>query len=355
MNILQISAYCAEYGGNFASSLKALDDENLKVGNVTTYIFPACAKDKVWISDFFKGRKIFYLPLKLGRINPFIYYEVARIIVNEKIDLIHSHFELYDLATLIGIILGKKVVWHVHDSLNTKLIFSRELLKFIQYKLLSTKVDVIAISEDDLLRIKKLNQKCKVHQLKNAIDTSRIKKIERSSFRGAFLGFGWDVQRKGVDIMLGALREVHEMGFDFKFILNCNESTFENKAYLVHDEDFVWLKITYPTNDINELYAESDVLISASRDETFSYAVCEALYSGMLVLSSDIVGLSWAKSFPTVRFFESEKVSELRDLIIELITNHRSSNDEIYASRELIDSQFSISNWANEVIRIYYS
>ncbi|MGM8287817.1 glycosyltransferase [Clostridium perfringens] len=47
----------------------------------------------------------------------------------------------------------------------------------------------------------------------------------------------------------------------------------------------------------------SDIFVTASRKETFSYALAEAIYCELPCISSDIEGVKWAYDFNTVGFF----------------------------------------------------
>ena len=141
----------------------------------------------------------------------------------------------------------------------------------------------------------------------NGIVTQRIADTRKSSAEKQydFLTFGWDFMRKGVDLILSVCERLREEGYQFKLYLNGNDETWRVFKEYWKGSTPSYLICGNPTNDINSLFTKAKVFISASRAETFSYAICEAAYSGLPVISSDIPGVEWAHKLPTVSFFEA--------------------------------------------------
>ena len=61
------------------------------------------------------------------------------------------------------------------------------------------------------------------------------------------------------------------------------------------------------------------VLIVASRTETFNYGIAEASYLGKHIITSDIHGVSWSFCLPNVHTFKSESAQELANLMEEYL------------------------------------
>lgn len=101
------------------------------------------------------------------------------------------------------------------------------------------------------------------------------------------------------------------------------------------------------------MYKSANIFIQASRKETFSYAVCEASYMGMPVISSDIAGLEWAHMLPTVTFFENENVEELYNLMKTFLDGKQFVEKDYNQTKAIINSDYTIHAWAHKIMRIY--
>lgn len=108
-----------------------------------------------------------------------------------------------------------------------------------------------------------------------------------------------------------------------------------------------------PVSDINLLFDASRVFIQASRRETFSYAVCEAAYAGLPVISSDIAGLEWAHELSTVTFFPSEDAQSLYEAMRAFLDGKRISEHEMHMSRKHIEDTLSVEVWAKHIMQHY--
>ena len=97
----------------------------------------------------------------------------------------------------------------------------------------------------------------------------------------------------------------------------------------------------------------SELFIQASRRETFSYAVCEAAYAGLPVISSDIPGLEWAHNLPTVEFFESENVDQLYRLMKAWMEWKSVDPQAIVQTQKVVEEQYSLRVWVDKVMKHY--
>lgn len=133
MNILQVCAYAADYEGNFMKSLYSLEFLLNQKGHNVYYVFPENAQEKVWCKKLSERTKVFFLPLVHARIRPKTYFDLKRIIKNNKINLIHSHFELYDIPCNIMSNKNISVYWHLHDPIKKSDSKTRNILNKLQY------------------------------------------------------------------------------------------------------------------------------------------------------------------------------------------------------------------------------
>lgn len=355
MKILQICAYGAEYKGNFIASLELLEKEMKKKGYETIYAFSESAKNKSWCYELQKRTNVYFLPIKKAKILPKTYRICQKIFKENNIDIVHSHFELYDIPVTVTAPKQTKVFWHLHDALADDMKLSRKILEIIQYKYIA-KRNVSLISVADYYR-KKVVQigfpEKNTYTVKNGINTDYINKKNTESLN-VFLTFGWDFHRKGADLIFNACQKLEYEGYQFKIVFNGNAMTWPILNNYFSSNIPSWLVLENPRNDVNSLYEMAGVFIQASRVETFSYAVCEAAYSGLLVIASDIPGLEWAKEIPTVKFFEKENSNQLF-LLMKAILEKKYVIDKkkVDITRQIIEDKYSLQEWSNKIMELY--
>ena len=97
MTVLQICAFGAPSPGNFISSLTSLEQTLSEEGIQTIYAFAETAKGRPWCEELCKRAKVYFLPVSHARILPKTYQIVRQIYQENQIDIVHSHFELYDI------------------------------------------------------------------------------------------------------------------------------------------------------------------------------------------------------------------------------------------------------------------
>lgn len=354
MVVFQVCAYAADYPGNFLMSLLELDKALKREGHKTIYAFPVNARDKEWCRELQKSSKVFFLPLSKARLKIQTYAKLHSIIKKEKVDIIHSHFELYDVpATVVS---GKKqrVFWHLHDPI-IKTTWLRNIADIFQYKYVGQQVQLLSVAEYYKQFAIELGFPAEnAVTILNGIDLNRIDLNCEKEEEFDFLTFGWDFMRKGSDVILNVCKRLEKEGYKFKFCLNGGPSTWKILNDYLKGESFEWLVCSNPEKDINQLFKKARCFIQASRRETFSYAIAEAAYFGLPVLSSDIEGVRWAKDLPTVQFFESENEEELYLLMKEILETKQTYTDvQVEKTREIIENNYSVKCWVNNIRKMY--
>ena len=356
MNVLQICAYAAPYAGNFITSLIQLDNELEKHGHHTVYAFCDRSQSRQWCKEFQKKKTVYFLPLSRARVNPKTYSMLRKILKREHIGIAHSHFGLYDLPLAMVAPKSCKLFWHLHDPLVKGVSKASDIIAGLQYSHFGKRAVLLSVCDyyketAITFGMEKENAKTIV----NGINLSRIQYPYLDAPKQFnFLTFGWDFHRKGADVIFEALDKLYKDGYQFKLLFNCLESTVDQVYQYFNQKIPVWLEMGMPVEDINTLFEKSKVFIQASRSETFSYAVCEAAYAGLDVVSSEIIGMEWAHSVPSVSFFESENNAQLYTLLKERLDNEHSISKEIInKSRKVIEENYSTEVWVRRIISEY--
>ena len=354
MTVLQVCAFAAPNAGNFIASLTNLEERLAEKGIQTIYAFADGAKDKAWCQEIQKRTKVYFLPTAKARILPQTYRIMWRVYRENAINIVHSHFELYDIPVTVTAPKNTKIFWHLHDPIVLGRGLRRMLWRF-QYGVVGKRANLISVC--DYYRNVVIEMGFPVRQtvtILNGIDVKRIRDCRAETKKNYdFLTFGWDFYRKGDDLILNVCSRLSEEGYLFRLLFNGNEQTWSKLDEYLSGSQPPWLVCCESVSDVNELYAESKVFIQASRRETFSYAVCEASYAGLPVISSDIAGLEWAHELPSVSFFETENEDQLYRLMKGHLDETKCLKTEIENSQRLIYEHYSLNAWTNRIMKCY--
>lgn len=169
-----------------------------------------------------------------------------------------------------------------------------------------------------------------------------------------FLCFGGRSDDKGLDILLQSITLLAKENVNF--VLNVTEGVDTNAVIksILGESVPKQIHIIPQTDDITDLYHHADCFISASRRETFSYAIAEAMLAGLPVLSSDIDGVKWALTQQSVIPFQSENVEDLLQVMEKMINQEYDLSVEILKkSREYVVNNYSVDIWSEKIISFY--
>lgn len=343
--ILQVAAYAAPYDGNFIRSLLFLDDFLYEKGYETLYAFPESAKTIEWCRQLARKKKVYFLPLAKARILPKTYYLIRKIFKEHpEIAIAHSHFELYDVPLSFVAPKKVKVFWHLHDAIETYLKGYNRLVWKFQYSVFSKRAVLLSVSEKHLQVVVRLgfNSK-KAFYVPNAIDINRIKEARCGEKIYDFVIFGWDFYRKGVDLALKSIQTFSEASLAIvgSSIDDCKE----------YDAKYILLQ---PEKDVNKIFGSTRCFLHISRAEGLSYALLEALYSGIPVIVSDISENLFAKEMPTAFFVSNENQTSIEEAMKYLLSlNFKIDPILIETTRKIIREKYSLLSWANNIFSYY--
>lgn len=286
--------------------------------------------------------------------------ELDKVIKREQPDIIHTHFDGYDEYAVKANIKAK-VIWHHHNyRVLMDNFFKRMYQKIMlckQYAIVGKNVYIIAISDYSVNDIKEYGFNInKIAVIPNGIQKERIVYKDRciNNTTKIFLNYGGRAYQKGLDILIKAVRLLKNKNLSFKILITDGVDTKDViKKYFGEDVPKE-IEIVNQTDNINELLGRCDYFISASRFETFSYAIAEAMLSGTPVISSNIKGTRWSYGQPSVISFETENVIDLANKMEKIINGKiKVTEESLNISRKYILDHYTTDVWSRQVIKFY--
>lgn len=345
MKVLHVCAYAAPYGGNFIKSLLYLDQELNKRNIETIFCFPEKCKTLEWCICLENTHKVYYVPLAKARIKLKTYILLKKIFKeNPDILVAHSHFELYDEPLAITAPKQVKVFWHLHDAIGNYLHGIYRLVWKLHYNLFIKNVQLLSVSEKHRRVVVELGfPKERTYYIPNGIDVDSIKPVENlKQDIYTFTIFGWDYIRKGVDL---AIKCIRNMNTNAKLVIVTNSRELDAGAKVEYVE---------PSSDVNDVFVHSSCFLHISRAEGLSYALLEALYSGMPVIVSDIEENLIAKECPTAFYVQSENIEQIGKLMNDFSSkDYKCSEEKISKTRSIIKEKYSLQAWSKAIIQKY--
>ena len=368
---IHIADFSTPHSGGFVSSLKALKTHAETRGFRLVFVFPAAAKETQWALDMQKmGYVVYFLPMHPSMVT--IVKIIRQIAKNESAAIIHTHFSNYNFpACVVSLLLSwqnktVRTFWHFHSDWQIRMTFARKIKDLILYKILGQYAYGISVSENIKENIISRGMpRQRICYVPNGFDIDRVNasKSDAETVRreigipeGAkvFLAFGWEPITKGIDLLLTAFEMFVTQHENAVLFLVGTEAM---KQYVVNwacGVQRAWLVISEPRENVADFYQASDVFVSASRSEGFSYSVAEAMAAKLPVVSSKIPGLDWAGNVAGVVFFESCNENSLLQAmgkVLEWTETERAA--KTVANKKFIVENYSVEKWAEKILKVY--
>jgi glycosyltransferase involved in cell wall biosynthesis len=362
--VVQVTLWKGPYLGNFMSGqLELARAVARELGLATHAVLAEGARGRPWLAQLEAAGVSWSILPERGRRGRVDHLEsVAR---EHGAAVVHSHFTAADLEALEAARrLGARCVWQMHTGFERYSLRQRakDLAKVRQ---LGRRVDrVVAVSEwvAELARRRGFPPE-RIALVPNAIVLDRFDRLpDRTEARARFglepeadvaLALGWWPEAKGADVLLAALEQLHREGRGPVALL-VGEERLERFLARALPGGAPWLRTSRFVEDAAWLYAASDVFVSASRHEGYSYAVGEALACGLPVALSDIGGTKLFAAAPGVAVFPSGDPAGLATALSRLLADPRRAELGA-ANRAWARAQLAIEPWCARMVELYRS
>lgn len=365
--VLHVCDYAAPYLGNFLpSQLEVGVAVRERLGLECHFVFPDRARDRPWLAELqSRGFGYTFLDKRENRLRRG--WTLRGIARQHNAVLLHSHYFAFDadcvLAAMGG---GTKVVWHVRSGLEEYRLRNR-ISDLAKVRTLGRCCDMVMAVSEAAARdsIRRGFPRNKVRVIPNGIvlDRFRHPSRQRAGVRSQLkvdpeavvvLSFCWTPERKGADLVVAAMEGLREdlSPRPVVLVVTGEERTRAYLEAMVGTPPPPWIVLTRPFEDVADLFAASDVFVSAAREDAFSYAIGEAMACGLPVVSSDIPGPSHYFPAEGVATFPTQDVSSLRRALGDVIRSDARSRLGAM-NRRFVSERLSVERYVDRVLSAY--
>lgn len=311
------------------------------------------------------GIKVFYLPQKQNGTDYFAFLKVAKILREERIDVIHTHNTQPFIDGTIGALLsGDKTIIHTDHSRTfpdkKRYMLAEWLMSHFAYKV----VGVSDYTSECLMKYEKISPH-KIVTILNGIDESKYNiKIDKNKKREE-LGITMDghiiglasrlVEQKGIIYLLRAMPRIIKHYPNATLVI-AGEGNYEdilrNEAKnLSVDKNTLFIG---PRLDIPELLKIFDVYVQPSLWEGLPMILLEAMAAGCPIVSTNVGGVSMAiKHGESGTLIEPKNPELLASEVIKLLQNKELRNNYAKKGLELFEKKFSAKIMTEQYQRLY--
>lgn len=363
-NILQIIDYAAPYKGNFIPSMEMLEAYWKSYGNMA-FLMPDVAQPITWVGEFSQKHKVYFISRQFfsKKINWKHIAFLNDIIRNENIDIIHTHFMFYNYSLLLWRkIYGKriKIIGHFHGEYAYKgKPYMIAIKHWVDNHLYDTIVGVSDFVSEGVH--KKGLKRPKIMTLYNAIRFDRLDQYDKSfhfdkkDYECIVMMFGWPYKVKGVDVAIRAIRKINKDKHEVMLAIGYSGAPNVLKNEIIEDIGYFpdFISILPPREDVATYYNASDIFLSASRTEGFSYALLEASYSAPLIVTNDLYA-STVANIPNVYTYPMADEQRLISTLFYVLTISKEEKQKIKEKqKKYIVQNYNLEKWIDEVVSLY--
>ena len=363
-NILQIFDYAAPYRGNFIPSIDALM-ESWKPWGRMIFLMPDVARTLPWVQEFQQTHDVYFITRNFfsKKVTWKNIVFLNKIIKEENIDIIHTHFMFYNYSLFLWKILyGKdiKIIGHFHGEYAYKgKRFMIAIKHWVDDHLYDT---VVGVSDFVSEGVRKAGLKHpKIVTIYNGIQFIRLDKYDRAfcfdrkDYKCVVMMYGWPYKVKGVDVAIRAIQKINKDKHEVMLAIGYSGASNVLQNEIIEDIGYFpdFISILSPREDVATYYNAADIFLSASRTEGFSYALVEAAYSKPLIIINDLPA-STSSNIPNVFIHSMGNVQELERIICVINSMSLHEKESVKEKQILyVKDMFSLDRWASKVLLLY--
>ena len=243
----------------------------------------------------------------------------------------------------------KKIIWWIHEF-----PLERWIDKYTYGRIeKSENVKIYGVSS----RVKKLFEQSvdaeKMNILLLGVEDRKGMLKSHSLLNVGLIGYLSD-EIKGIDVFADGILKVNESEEESVwFSLVGSGELSDNVRQKLQRTKNVTVKGEVPKEHMDDIYDSLDVVVCASRMDSLSMVIIEALMHEKLVIVSSAAGISEYITNGVNGFvFESENVGALKDDILWVLNNREKAKIIASNGRKLYEERFTIDEFENRVCKV---
>jgi glycosyltransferase involved in cell wall biosynthesis len=365
MRLIHLAAYGGAYPGSFIPMVRCVLEEGRQRGWSVEAVFSQSASERTWLGQLRDAGAVCHFVPDGHRDQ---IRAVRDLVAGQEPLILHTHFASFDVSTTLAARRRSNAIvfWHKHGALCSDM--RARLRNTAKMALLARDVEeILCVAPNVAADARRcLAPSRRVALVPNAIDLERFPlptPAQRRSARAALalpldaaivLHFGWDWERKGGDLLLGAIAALLRRAETRRVI-----------ALTVADHDIVseaaqslgiaeHVRALPPSDDVTALYAAADLFAAPSRSEGHPFAVAEAIASGLPVVASPIPGHEMiASSLRTCTIAPLQEIA-FADAIAAQLALPAGEREPMQAiDRQRIVDEMDIRPWSERMLNRY--
>lgn len=281
--------------------------------------------------------------------------EMAKILKNEKVDLIHSNTSVVDFGYRLSKLLKVPHIWHIREFGEDD--FSMyPLCSYRKYfKKICDKNNYLVCVSKCLMDKFKNKKKNKIQVIYNGVDSKNIndkKKYPTNKDKLICLQTGMINKAKGQDITIKAFEELYNEGYKNIELLLAGSGNIYDLG--IEKKNRKWLKVLGQVNNIEDIRKNVNVEIVSSKKEAFGRVTVEAMMGAIPVVGSNSGGTKeLIKDNENGLLYEPGNYEDLKDKIKYLYDNRKEIKRLGVNAYNYSKDYFLIDRCASEIYKLY--
>lgn len=272
-----------------------------------------------WKRGFIQKISVF---LKYGIKYLLYFFRLAGFVKKNKVELLYvSGKKEFFFAVFIKLLCNIPYIYHAHGFGRVEDInqFTKLAIKKAKYVVcvsndVKNKIIKSGVEKENIVVISNgLNLKEAEEKVTRAIPKQKSKKQFTVVFAGTIQ------PQKGVATLVKAVKLLNEKGYGvgLNLVGNCNDSSYMEELKSISSAEFV--SFCGFSDNIYEYFLPADLVVLASREESFGMVLLEAMFAKKPVIGSDIGGIpDIIVDGETGFLFECDNYIELAEKILKL-------------------------------------
>ncbi len=303
-----------------------------------------------------------FISLNKDSKNPFIIFKVAKMILKERPDIVHTHLKALLLSSF-GLLISRVPDVHtIHtvahkETTKGRLKYYKILYDYFNFIPISINKEVLKSTTDlygsrhnkvidnGVAKVKKSPEYTKTEEFINSLKSTKESKI--------FVSVGRFYNVKNQELLIEAFEELLSEGFDAHLLILGSLDVIPEYAKLcqskIKSRDNIHL--LGEVSNVSDYLLCSDALCFSSIYEGFPMAIIEAMSVGVPTISTPVGGIPYVvKDFKSGYLSKDMSVESYKEALKMIFTQKEIDKEELIREYE---SRYSIEMCAKNYLELY--